>query len=340
MKYFWTILTVGLVLLMSGCGATVETVSKINGVSYVASNDSIAHKNIVPLLALNANYAAVMPFGFIQNLAHPEVVYNTERQWFGETEAGITQYVTVLQSEDIQIMLKPQLWVWRGEFTGFIEMENEENWQVLEKSYAAFILEYAKLADKLGIEILCIGTELERFIEARPSYWKALILQIKKVYHGKLTYAANWNEYLKTPFWDDLDYIGIDAYFPVDSQQTATKEASKMAWQKYKNEMLDFAVKYNRQILFTEYGYRSIDYAGRAPWTVDKIDKQVNLEAQKVLTEVLFEQFWNEKWFAGGFVWKWFHQHENAGGLNDNRFSPQNKPAESVIKTYYKKFGI
>lgn len=32
-------------------------------------------------------------------------------------------------------MVKPQIWVWRGEFTGTIKMENEENWKLLEDSY-------------------------------------------------------------------------------------------------------------------------------------------------------------------------------------------------------------
>ena len=36
-----------------------------------------------------ANYAAVMPFGFIRSLDDPNIIFNTERQWYGETKAGI-----------------------------------------------------------------------------------------------------------------------------------------------------------------------------------------------------------------------------------------------------------
>ena len=30
--------------------------------------------------------------------------------------------------------------------------------------------------------------------------------------------------------------------------------------------------------------------------------------------QALFEEFWHEDWFAGGFVWKWFHNYDKSGG--------------------------
>ena len=52
-------------------------------------------------------------------------------------------------------------------------------------------------------------------------------------------------------------------------------------------------------------------------------------------TQALFEELWHEEWFAGGFVWKWFMDHEKVGGIDNPRFTPQNKPAEEIIKTFY-----
>ena len=57
--------------------------------------------------------AAIMPFGFIRNLEHPDVIHNTDRQWFGETRAGAKQYIEELEKRNIKIMVKPQIWVWR-----------------------------------------------------------------------------------------------------------------------------------------------------------------------------------------------------------------------------------
>ncbi len=310
---------------------------KINGVSFVAHRDSVSQKNIDPLLNINANYAAIMPFGVINDLSHPEITYGAERQWFGETTIGGKQYVNALRKDNIKIMMKPQLWVWRGEFTGFIEMKTEADWQLLENTYSKYILDFAKVAEETNTEIFCIGTELEKFVAQRPKYWETLITEIRTIYKGKLTYAANWNEYKKTPFWQQLDYIGIDAYFPVSASKTPTVEECLKGWIEHKKEIERFSKQYNKPVLFTEFGYRSVDYTGKAPWTVDRVESQVNLEGQVNATKALFKTFWDEDWFAGGFVWKWFINHDKVGGVDNNRFTPQNKPAEQVIKTQYLK---
>ncbi|MDA9069993.1 glycoside hydrolase [Algibacter sp.] len=310
--------------------------SKINGVSFVASRDAVNESHINPVVKVNANYAAIMPFGFIKNLEHPEIIHNTDRQWFGETKAGAEQYIDELRKKKIKIMIKPQIWVWRGEFTGFIEMKNEADWKILEDSYSKFILEYAELANTVQAELFCIGTELEKFIENRPEYWFALIKKIRTKYKGELTYAANWDEFKRTPFWTDLDYIGVDAYFPVSDSKTPTVEESLEGWKTHKQVIYKMFQKHDKPVLFTEYGYRSVDYSGKTPWISDRSMNQVNLEAQTNTTQALFETFWEEDWFAGGFIWKWFHKHDKVGGKENFMFTPQNKPAEALLRKQYK----
>jgi len=324
-----------LLFLLIGCAMTGIRSEKINGVSFVASRDSISEKNIKPLLKIHANYASVMPFGFIKDLSHPDIQYNSNRQWFGETKEGVKQYILELKKEGIFIMMKPQIWVWRGEFTGQINMATEEDWKYFEDSYTRFIIDYAKLAQETDVEIFCIGTELKNFIDKRPTYWNSLIIEIRNVYKGKLTYAANWNEYNKTPFWGDLDYLGIDGYFPVSDLKTPTVEACKIGLERWKKEVKSYHERYNKPILFTEFGYRSVNFTGKEPWRSDGHLDEVNLEAQTNATQAFFDAFWNEDWIAGGFIWKWFHNHEKSGGKEDNQFTPQNKPVEVLIKTQY-----
>lgn len=322
-----------LCLLQFSCSSQID--EKINGVSFVGSRDKALQKHVDPVLQVNANYAAVMPFGFIRNLQDPNVIFNTERQWFGETVAGGRQYIELLQKNGIKIMLKPQIWVWRGEFTGDMSMEKEEDWKKLETTYTDFALTYAKLAEEMQVEIYCIGTELEEFVKARPEYWSNLIQKIRRVYKGKLTYAANWDEYSRTPFWGKLDYIGVDAYFPLSEQKNPSKEEMRTGWQKWKTVMKEKSAEHEKPILFTEFGYRSMDYTAKKPWLVDRNEMDVNLQAQADATKATFEEFWEEDWFAGGFIWKWFLHHEDVGGAEDNRFTPQNKPAEAVIRDHY-----
>jgi len=322
-----------LCLLQFSCNS--QNIEKINGVSFVGSRDEVTQVHVDPVLEVNANYAAVMPFGFARTLNSPNIIFDTDRQWFGETKRGARQYIELLDKNGVKIMLKPQIWVWRGEFTGDMTMKSEEDWKTFEESYSKFILAYAHLAEETKADIYCIGTELEEFVKNRPEYWQDLVDEVRNIYSGKLTYAANWDEYSRTPFWEKLDYIGVDAYFPLSEERYPTKEELKSGWQRWKPKLVDLSERNGKPILFTEFGYRSMDYTAKKPWLVDRNKMDVNLEAQADATQAIFEEFWKEDWFAGGFVWKWFIHHDVSGGEEDNRFTPQNKPAESVIRKHY-----
>ncbi len=323
-----------LCLLQYSCSSQIA--GKINGISFVGSRDRAQQAHVDEILKVNANHAAVMPFGFIRDLSSPDIIFDTERQWYGETKKGAEQYIRLLVKNNVRVMLKPQIWIWRGEFTGGLKMNSEEDWKKLETSYDKFILTYARLAQEMGVDILCIGTELEQFVANRPTYWTGLIKRIRSVYKGKLTYAANWDEYKRTPFWDQLDYIGVDAYFPLSDAKTPTVEELKQGWKNWKTKMATLSQSTGKPILFTEFGYRSKDYTAKKPWLVDRNSQKVNLQAQVNAKMAIFEEFWNENWFAGGYVWKWFIHHSHAGGTEDNRFTPQNKPAQEVIQSFYR----
>lgn len=329
--YRFTTILIAVVLL--NCRA-VDT-SKVNGVSFVASHEGVSTHNITPVLNIAAGHASVMPYGFIREPETPQIIFDSDWQMFGETSSGSRQYIEELHEHGVRVMLKPQLWVWRGVFTGNLKMKTETDWKTLEKSYSDFILNFASLAQETGVDIFCIGTELESFVQARPDYWINLIDQIKNRFQGKLTYAANWDEYLRVPFWDKLDFIGVDAYFPLSEQQTPSIPELRKAWTPWKTELKDLSSQIQKPVLFTEFGYRSVDFAARKPWQADAVEGKVNLEAQANANQAILEEFWQEPWFSGGFIWKWFTNHPLSGGSNDNRFTPQNKPAQEILKRFY-----
>lgn len=120
------------------------------------------------------------------------------------------------------------------------------------------------------------------------------------MYNGKLTYAANWDEYSRTTFWEDLDYIGIDAYFPLSEEKTPTVEQLREGWQRWKTTISDVSKAMNKPVIFTEFGYRSMDFTAKKPWLVDRNDEKVNLEGQVNAKKAIFSEFWTEDWFAGG----------------------------------------
>ena len=118
--------------------------------------------------------------------------------------------------------------------------------------------------------------------------------------------------------------------------KTPLVEDARKGWQPWKSEMKEVSEKNKKPILFTEYGYRNIDFAGKEPWQSSRTEEGHNTDAQTNLYKALFAELYPEPWFAGGFIWKWFINHERAGGLESNQFSPQNKPVQQEIKNHFK----
>ncbi|MEP0479622.1 MAG: glycoside hydrolase, partial [Nonlabens sp.] len=211
-----------LFLLIStfSCLSQNTSTTKINGISFVATRDTVKESSITPLKKYHANYAAVIPYAWMRSLEEPEVVFNEREGWWGEKSHGVSVTSKHMKDQDLKVLLKPQLWISRGQYTGHINLKTEAEWKILEDSYTAYIMRFAQVAAQENIEMFCIGTELDSFVKARPAYWQKLIKNIRKIYKGKLTYAGNWDSYKYVSFWDQLDYIGVDAYFPMSEEKT------------------------------------------------------------------------------------------------------------------------
>ncbi len=322
-----------LFLLLNFCASQEK---KINGISFVASDNVVSNEDLKPIVAINANWVTLMPFAFMKTENDTTIVFDHERQWINEKKEGVENSTRLFKNENIKVMLKPQIWIPRGGFTGHIEMKSEKDWQILEKNYENFILYFAQIAQNETCDLFCIGTELNLFVSKRPEYWRNLIAKIKGIYKGKITYAENWDTYKNVPFYQELDYIGIDAYFPLDSSKTASIKTLEKAWQPIKKDIEALSKKYSKNVIFTEYGYQSRDYTTKEPWNFSE-NNSINLEAQSNALHALYSEFWIEDWFAGGFLWKWFDDHENVGGINDNDYTIQNKSAEIIVKNNYAK---
>jgi len=319
------------------CCAQKSKPEKVNGVNFVSTRSAIDGSNITPIVDVSANYIAAIPYCFTRGHS-PDVFFNTSGQWYGETVQGTKNIIEEAKKKGLKTMIKPHIWVmgegWAGEF----ELDTEEDWGKWELQFDEYIMTYAKLAESLKVGLFCMATEFRMVVRKRPQYWSKLIDKIRKVYSGKLTYAANWDNYLNVTFWDKLDYIGIDAYFPLKHETTPSTDQLIVEWTAVKEEIKQLANKHNKPILFTEYGYQSVDFGAGRHWEIDHDNSAVNELTQQNAYEAIYKVFWHEDWFAGGFLWKWFPNHQKSGGDNNKRFTPQNKSAQQTIKEYYQKY--
>ncbi|MGB3075646.1 MAG: hypothetical protein WBB36_10010 [Chitinophagales bacterium] len=309
--------------------------NKINGASIVGSSSPMDESEFNRLDSLHVNYVCLLPFAFVEE-GKPKVYYNTGFQWWGERPEGIASCIRMAHAHGMQVMVKPQLWVSHGKFTGELTFKSEAEWKQFEESYSSYLFQLLEVADSLHAEYFCLGTELNYFVRARSSYWSLLIDAARKRYSGQLTYAENWDCYEDFPYWNKVDAIGVNAYFPLSDSSTPPVEELLNKWDPHFQKMKSLATKTGKQILFTEYGYRSIDYAAQRPWE-SYTDGIMNLQAQQNGYEALFEKFWQEPWMAGGFFWKWFDAHTDADIPVNLDFTPQEKPAIKVIQQWYSK---
>jgi hypothetical protein len=252
------------------------------------------------------------------------------------TTDSIQHAITEAHSLGFKVMLKPMLdtlekektqgypTVWRG------EIQPSDEWFA---SYSKFINFFAEFAEENGVELFSVGCEFKATTPEKEQ-WERVISGVRERYSGPITYAADWTNYQDIEWWDSVDYVGIDAYFPLSLfKSDPTLKELKNAWSNYADEMETWLSAVNKPVIFTEIGYRSGDGTSIAPsnyWT----DMTVDLQEQWDCYEAAFQTLWNRSWFYGFYWWTWIHD-PTKGGPNDSSHTPQNKPAQDVVTHWY-----
>jgi hypothetical protein len=303
------------------------------GMNLVAPIKELKNTTFEELKAHHINSISLIPYAFV-DVENASVHYNNKRQWWGERTEGIIASNQLAHEYKMTVMLKPHLWVNHNFYTGNLDFSTDAEWEKWEAAYEKYILDFAQIAQQENIELFCFGTELGNAVAKRPKYWSQLIQKIKKIYTGKLTYAANWDDFEKVPFWNELDFIGIDAYFPLSDSKTPSVAEMNESWKKHIIKMEKLQAQTNKKILFTEFGYRNSDQAAKEPWKENQ--NGFNNLAQANAYESLFQTLTQKSWFAGGFAWKWYADEYHKETKNSIDYTPQEKPALEIIKRWYK----
>ncbi len=314
------------------------TEKKMQGLNFVAPPRAFEKNPMMAVKEVGAEWIAVIPYAYTPK-DKATVRYNSSGwQWWGERPEGVAETIELAKKAGLNVMLKPQIYM-HGNWTGNMSFKTDEKWTKWEQEYENYIMPFVKNAEKEGIDLICIGTEFKLSVKKREHFWRALIQKIRAVYSGKLTYTANWDSYADVPFWDELDYVGISAYFPLLDIKTPTVKQLQKSWQPIRKEIRKHAEKTKKPILFTEFGYLSVDGCTYNTWELEGRVKQlkVNEEAQANAIDALFETFWDEPYWAGGFLWKWFPNMKGHEGYINKDYTPQGKKGCKVLKKWYSK---
>jgi hypothetical protein len=189
---------------------------------------------------------------------------------YSPTDASLVHAIQTASSLGMRVILKPHVdcacGTWRGEIG--TQFTSEAEWSAWFQSYTAYIVAMAQLSQQNGVALFNIGTELTATTN-RTSDWLNVIAAVRSVFTGPLTYGANWGEEpLQIQFWSALDYIGIDAYYPLATVPDPAYSVIVANWAPIIAVMADLASYWNRSIIFTEIGYRSYALAAVEPFSV------------------------------------------------------------------------
>ncbi len=307
---------------------------------YQIYNGYISRKSfesLQKLRSLGTDWISLSPYGYLDNRNNPGYLHYSFGASSENDESIISAFLSA-KKLGLRSMLKPHIlmrggnWGWPGE----IEMQNEEDWQMFFKYYYSWIRHYALLADMYEMDIFCIGVELMETTRDHQAEWREIIARIRQIYHGPIVYAANWyEEFEQITFWDELDYIGLNLYYPLSKKDTVTLTDLKEGMQTGLPIIEKIVLKYNKPLLLTEVGFTSSAASWQNPHE-RKRRASVVLEDQALSYKAIFESFWDKEWFYGFYWWKWPTYLEN-GGEQHNGFTPNGKPAEEVVKRWYSK---
>ncbi|MCW2513835.1 MAG: hypothetical protein JWR11_2877 [Mycobacterium sp.] len=254
----------------------------------------------------------------------------------GPTDASVTDddvryAVGLARANGLKVLLKPHVDLLDGGDRTQIDPADRRTWF---QSYHGFIDHYASLAQQNSVDEFAVGTELKALSSDRTQ-WLAVVQDVRGRYHGPLTYAAHHSEYPTVAFWDAVDLVGVDAYWPLSSHPTADVSQLEAAFAPIRDDLAAFAARVGRPILFTEAGFPSQAGSVTAPWDVRLSDQPADDE-QASAYEALLATFTGQPWWAGVFWWVWTIQHTSRiDPRSELDHSVEGKPAESVLRQWW-----
>ena len=320
-------------LILLGSYLLEDTPTEIQkGITITAPDRPFRSDPMKEIKHLNASHVAVVPYAYVRP-GSCQVIYNIEDwQWWGETPEGIRQTLQLAHKNGLHVMLKPQVYI-PGGWVGDLSFRDKDQKDCFHRSYWTYLKAFAEMAEEENVELLCLGTEMKSLVAEDPIRFSSLIDSVKVYYSGALTYAANWDNYEQIPFWDRLDLIGINAYFPLSEADTPLVDELETAWQPVRERLAAFSHTQQKPIFFTEYGYLSVDHCAHKNWELETNIRQrtINQQCQCNALEALWNIFSKEDWWSGGYLWKWFPEGRGHEGYIPRDYTPQGKLGEQCL---------
>jgi Glycoside Hydrolase Family 113 len=173
------------------------------------------------------------------------------------------------------------------------------------------LISYGEFAEELKAESMIIGAEY-CYLTMRKNHqkWEKIILRLREVFKGKLSYGANWElpfakgaEYEQVSFWKDLDWIGIDYYMPLKRSKRITKKSLLEHHQNQLRKVSMLSRSTRKPLIISEIGFPLEKGGAYEPFKWDLTGK-ASPELQSLNFQTFFESLKNFKNIHGIFIWR------------------------------------
>lgn len=294
---------------------------------------------LAELREVGVDHVALIPSFFQRRLGDSTFV------WRGGASAVDTTTraaIRAVHGAGMRVLLKPHLWLedrsdgaWRGDI-----LPAEEDWPGWRRAYREAVLGYARLAAEERVAAISIGSELTELALARPGFWRELVADVRELYPGRVTYAANWDrEVGAIEWWEATDAIGVDGFWPLlqSPDDPHSVEPLRARLRTEAAGLREISERVARPVWLTEIGYKSAEAAGYRPWEWHGRRDAVDLEAQRAIYEAIAREFGaaaREGWLGGLWVWVWNLDPDWSGADNAD-FTPRGKPAADLLAAWF-----
>ncbi len=285
-------------------------------------------------LAWGASYVSVTPFGRVYDLSGGGVDVTFEAP-FEKNKADVARAIHMAHDRGLGVMLVPHLWVESGEWRAKIDPSSDEGWARWAKSYGDFVLAWARVAEQEHADIFSVGVELRSWVTSGHAPSFALVIEnVRRVYHGLVTYSANWDDVDDTVILGALDLIGINAFYPLADRDRATESELVAGGERVRAKVHKLGETWRKPVLFTEIGYTTRPDPAIRPWEWPDTMTHVRVDehAQALAYRALLRPLLDEPDFAGFFVWRVYSDPEDVSQEAEWGFSPRGKMAERVVR--------
>lgn len=120
------------------------------------------------------------------------------------------------------------------------------------------------------------GVRLDQLNARRARYegfWRNLVAHVRQRYSGLVSYGANFDQFQEVGFWDVLDFVAVNAYFPLsvyglESAQSAERMVS--SWRRVADELE--SLEDTLPVILVELGWTRRRGSTVRPYSYDRVE--------------------------------------------------------------------